>query len=168
MNFFFILSDFFGNGFSNSVIVRSRLSCLFSQLKFFEFYVRTCPAMFFVSSFGALFRFTFVHTAKLKNLNRLNDFFLSLTAFARVTSFLTLSLSLGRPRAIFPKFSRLCFIYAILSELSAWRYFSQGVFYSQGVWMILFGHTWLASLSEMTSSLSNWRSLLKFKVIRNS
>ena len=35
------------------------------------------------------FRFTFVHTAKLKKSNFLNDFFLSLTAFARVTSFLT-------------------------------------------------------------------------------
>ena len=37
------------------------------------------------------FRFTFVHTSKLKRSNFLNDFFLSLTAFARVTSFLTLS-----------------------------------------------------------------------------
>ena len=45
---------------------------------------------FFVSSSDALFRFTFVHTAKLKKLNFLNDFFLSLTALARVTSFLTL------------------------------------------------------------------------------
>ena len=35
------------------------------------------------------FRFTFVHTAKLKKSNFLNDFFLSLTASARVTSFLT-------------------------------------------------------------------------------
>ena len=31
----------------------------------------------------------FVHTAKLKKSNFLNDFFLSLTTFARVTSFLT-------------------------------------------------------------------------------
>ena len=45
---------------------------------------------FFVSSSDALFRFAFVHTAKLKKSNFLNDFFLSLTAFAGVTSFLTL------------------------------------------------------------------------------
>ena len=43
--------------------------------------------MFFVSSSDAL-RFTF-HTAKLKKSNFLNDFFFSLTAIARVTSFLT-------------------------------------------------------------------------------
>ena len=45
--------------------------------------------VFFVLSSDALFCFTFVHTAKLKKSNFLNDFFLSLTAFARVTSFLT-------------------------------------------------------------------------------
>ena len=44
-------SDFFLNGFSNSLIVRSRSSFLFSQLKFFELYVRTCPAMFFLINF---------------------------------------------------------------------------------------------------------------------
>ena len=38
---------FFRNGFLNSLIVRFRSSFLFSQLKFFELYVRTCPAMFF-------------------------------------------------------------------------------------------------------------------------
>ena len=38
---------FFLNGFSNPFIVLSRSSFLFSQWKFFEFYVRTCPAMFF-------------------------------------------------------------------------------------------------------------------------
>ena len=43
---------------------------------------------FFVLSSDALFRFTFVHTTKLKKSNFLNDFFLSLTAFAGVTSFL--------------------------------------------------------------------------------
>ena len=37
----------------------------------------------FVSSSDALFSFTFVHTAKLKKSIFLNDFFLSLTAFAR-------------------------------------------------------------------------------------
>ena len=41
---------FFRNGFPNSLIVRSRSSFLFSQRKFFELYVRTCPAMCFTSS----------------------------------------------------------------------------------------------------------------------
>ena len=50
-------------------------------------------AMFFVALSGALFRCTFVHTAKLRKSSFLNDFFLSLTAFARVTSFLILSLA---------------------------------------------------------------------------
>ena len=68
----------------------SRSSFLFNQWEFFELYARTCPAMFFVSSSDALFRFTSVHTAKLKRSNFLSDFFLSLTAFAWVTSFLTL------------------------------------------------------------------------------
>ena len=36
------------NGFHNPFIVRSRSSFLFSQWKFFELYVRTCPAMFFL------------------------------------------------------------------------------------------------------------------------
>ena len=40
-------SDFFLNGFSNPFIVRSRSSFLFSQWKFFELYVRTCPTIFF-------------------------------------------------------------------------------------------------------------------------
>ena len=40
-------SIFFLNGFANPLIVRSRFSFLFSQWKFFELYVRTCPAMFF-------------------------------------------------------------------------------------------------------------------------
>ena len=35
------------------------------------------------------FRFTFVHTAKLKKSNFVNDFFLLVKALARVTSFLT-------------------------------------------------------------------------------
>ena len=48
------------------------------------------PAMFFLfRRLTLFFRFTFVHTAKLKKSNFLNDFFLSLTAFARVKSFLT-------------------------------------------------------------------------------
>ena len=39
---------FFLNGFSNPLTVRSRSSFLFRQWKFFELYVRTCPAMFFL------------------------------------------------------------------------------------------------------------------------
>ena len=45
--FQFFGSDFFLNGFPNPFIVRYRSSFLFSQWKFFELYVRTCPAMFF-------------------------------------------------------------------------------------------------------------------------
>ena len=56
--------------------------------------------MFFFVSSDALFRFTFVHTSKLKKSNFLNDFFLSLTSFARVTSFLTLSLSLSLEKVL--------------------------------------------------------------------
>ena len=48
--FRFFGSDFFVNGFPNPFIVRSRSNFLFSQWKFFELYVRTCPAMFFISS----------------------------------------------------------------------------------------------------------------------
>ena len=46
---FFLLfwSDFSRNRFPNSLIVRSRSSFLFSQWNFFEFYVRTCPVMFY-------------------------------------------------------------------------------------------------------------------------
>ena len=46
--------------------------------------------MVLVSSSDALFCFTFVHTAKLKKPNFLNDLLLSLTALVRLTSFLTL------------------------------------------------------------------------------
>ena len=51
---------FFRNGFPNSFIVRFRSSFLLGQWKFFELYVRTCPAMFFyfVELFFAL---TFCH-----------------------------------------------------------------------------------------------------------
>ena len=55
--FSYFLNDFFKNGFLNSLIVHSRSSFLFRQWKFFELYVRTCPAMFFVSSSDALFSF---------------------------------------------------------------------------------------------------------------
>ena len=47
--FWFFGSDFFLNGFPNPFIVRSWSSFLFSQWKFFELYVRTCPVMFFSS-----------------------------------------------------------------------------------------------------------------------
>ena len=44
--------DFFGldflNGFPNPFIVRFWSNFLFSQWNFFELYVRTCPAMFFL------------------------------------------------------------------------------------------------------------------------
>ena len=56
--FWFFGSVFFLNGFSNPFIVRSRSSFLFSQWKFFELYVRTCPAMFF------LIRDLFAHLIK--------------------------------------------------------------------------------------------------------
>ena len=46
--FDFLDRIFFLNGFSNPFIVHSRSSFLFSQWKFFELYVRTCPAMFFL------------------------------------------------------------------------------------------------------------------------
>ena len=70
--------------------VFSRSSFLFSLWQF-ELFARTCTAMFVFSS-GALFRFTFVHTAKLKKSIFLNDFFLSLTAFF-VRDVISLSLS---------------------------------------------------------------------------
>ena len=47
---------FFRNGFPNSLIVRSRSGFLFSLWKFFELYVRTCPAMFFISPSRFLLR----------------------------------------------------------------------------------------------------------------
>ena len=43
----FFGSDLFRNGFPNPFIVRSWSSFLFSQWKFFELCVRTCPVMFF-------------------------------------------------------------------------------------------------------------------------
>ena len=48
--FFVFLLIFLRNRFPNSLIVRSRSSSLLSQWKFFELYVRTCPAIFFTSS----------------------------------------------------------------------------------------------------------------------
>ena len=60
LSFWFVLffrSDFFRNGFPNSLIVRSRSNFLCSQWKFFELYVRTCPGMFFLLR-RTFFRFT--------------------------------------------------------------------------------------------------------------
>ena len=57
--FRFFGSDFYLNGFLNPFIVRSRSSFLFSQWKFFELYVRICPAMFFLLRRTIFFRFTF-------------------------------------------------------------------------------------------------------------
>ena len=47
--FFFLifLSEFLKNVFRNLLLVHLGLVFLFSQWKFFELYVRTCPAMFF-------------------------------------------------------------------------------------------------------------------------
>ena len=64
----FLLWVFFRNGFPSAHIDHSRSNFLFSHWKLFELYVRTCPAMFFVSLSNALFRFTFVHTAKLSQI----------------------------------------------------------------------------------------------------
>ena len=47
---FSIFGSDFLNGFSNPFVVLSRSSFVFSQWKFFELYVRTCPAMFFFIS----------------------------------------------------------------------------------------------------------------------
>ena len=54
-------SIFFGNDFPISLIVRSRSSLLFSQYKFFELYVRFCPAMFFCFTFRSCFSFYISH-----------------------------------------------------------------------------------------------------------
>ena len=66
---FFFWIWFFRNGFPKSLTVRSKSSVLFSQWKFFELYVRTCPAMFFllrltdfVSSYPDFLEFTFSTT----------------------------------------------------------------------------------------------------------
>ena len=58
--FFFFWFNFLemGNSFPNSLIVLSRSGFLFSQWKFFELYIRTCPDMFFYNS---------------KNLNRIGS-----------------------------------------------------------------------------------------------
>ena len=40
------LSDFFGNGFPNSLIVRSRSAFCLVNASFFELHARTRPAMF--------------------------------------------------------------------------------------------------------------------------
>ena len=65
------------------VVIENSLNC-----------VTACPAfVFLLRCLTHFFCFTFIHTAKLKKSNFANDFFLSLTAFGRVTSF---SLSLDK------------------------------------------------------------------------
>ena len=57
--FKFFLPIFFRNGFPNSLIVRSRSSFLFSQWKFIELHVRTCPAMFLLFFTGSFINAAF-------------------------------------------------------------------------------------------------------------
>ena len=45
---FYFFDLIFINGFPSSLIVPTRSGLLFNQWKFFELYVRTCPAMFFL------------------------------------------------------------------------------------------------------------------------
>ena len=71
-------SDFFLNGFPSPFIVRSRSSFLFSQWKFFELCVRTCPAMFFVSSSDALFSFYICSHSKAEKV-KFSEWLLPLT-----------------------------------------------------------------------------------------
>ena len=82
----FWIGFFFLNGFPNPFIVRSWSSFLFSQWKFFELYVRTCPAMFFY----------FVVAIFVTTIWRQNHF----------------------------KSAFCSFVYAISTEVRAWRHFS--------------------------------------------
>ena len=66
----------FGWYFSFDLLVKYNVFKIFIHL--FGLFFMTCSATFFVSSSDVRrFRFTFVHTAKLKKSNFLNDFFLS-------------------------------------------------------------------------------------------
>ena len=65
---YFFRSYFFRNGFPNSLIVNSRSNCLFGQRKFFELYVRTCPAMFFFVSSSDSFSFYICSRSKAKKV----------------------------------------------------------------------------------------------------
>ena len=87
--FRFFGSDFFFKRFFQSILVHSRSSFLFSQWKFFELYVRTCPAMFFfISSSRFLLRpYDVTTTWNLLFFIRLCNFNWS----ACVTSFFALS-----------------------------------------------------------------------------
>ena len=76
--FRFFGSDLILNGFPNPFIVRFRSSFLFSQWKFFELYVRTCPAMFFVSSSEALFSFYICSDSKAEKV-KYSEWLLPLT-----------------------------------------------------------------------------------------
>ena len=64
---------FFRNGFSNSLVVRSMSSFLFSHWQFFEFYVKTCPAMLSLLRRIKIFRFTLVRSL----FNILREIFLT-------------------------------------------------------------------------------------------
>ena len=80
---------FSGNGLPNSIIVRSTSSsCLVSKNSL------NCTSglvLPFFSSSDALFSFYNCSHSKAEKSNHVNDFLFSLSAFARVTSFLTLS-----------------------------------------------------------------------------
>ena len=65
--FQFLGQDFLLNGFPEPFIVRSRSSFLFSQWKFFELYVRTCPAMFF-NPLNVLTTFFVLHKSRFSRL----------------------------------------------------------------------------------------------------
>ena len=79
---FFFWIGFFLNGFSNPFIVRFRSSFLFSQCKFFELYVRTCPAMFFyfvvmifVTTIWRHSHFLFIRSCNFKWIACVTSFF---------------------------------------------------------------------------------------------
>ena len=96
--FRFCGSDFFLNGSPNPFIVRSRSSFLFSQWKFFELCVRTCPAMFFyfvimifVTTIWRHSHFSFIRSCNFNWMACLTSFFALSGAsflFMRVINFL--------------------------------------------------------------------------------
>ena len=62
-------SEFFLSGFPNPFVVRSKSSFLLSQWKFFELYVRTCPAMFFCFVVWRSFSFYICSHSKAEKVN---------------------------------------------------------------------------------------------------
>ena len=103
----------FRNGFPNSIVIRSWSSFLFSQWKFFELYVRTCPAMYF------FYLVVKVFVTAIWGHNHFKS------AFCLSISFNWIA----------------CETSSLLERVLLIRV------------KILFGHTWLISLSKMTSSL---------------